>query len=387
MSTYSQDQYILSNVLASLKRGEKAAACQLEKKLNCSPEQLCSVADKWNIRGCLSAHGEFQEAYCSHSRDMQVYHWSVLRQIHDYSKACQAVDIPVLAAKGPVMRSNVYQGKLVGWRAFSDIDLFVPEEKLLLALKVFSEFGFSPVSALTERQMQSHLWSGHAIECKNAQKHMTLDLHWRLAERHFWPSLCSHNIFQRKRIIEIEGLEIPVLSLEDEILLVVLEGVKELWANGQRLFDLELLLLQRGEDSGLLEVSLKQHGLFRGYEVGKILIEQFLQTKQHHPVQYTKKSVCIARQISTLLCSEVSPDNRQIFSLQIRLRSFLKQKFEYCFARICIPHGEDWTLWNIPDRFFFLFYILKPLKTLRYVFACRKGVLWCKEEKKEYFRR
>jgi hypothetical protein len=128
--------------------------------------------------------------------------------------------IGCMLLKGSALARTVYPDE--GLRPMSDLDVLVPTSAALSACAVLEALGASPASR--PRDAPDLLWR-HASSWRLAADGELLDLHWHLLPDCCWAD-ADASFWREARRIDVAGVESFVLSWTDQLLHVVVHGVR-----------------------------------------------------------------------------------------------------------------------------------------------------------------
>lgn len=136
-------------------------------------------------------------------------------------------DVVAISIKGPVLAVTLY-GDL-GSRMFTDLDLLVAPESVPRALQVLRSMKYSPQVGWSSDQLRLHVESRNELPLRREQGGSALDVHWRLFPSHFPCSLEEVGLWERRRVVQVKGQAVEVMSREDELLYLLHHGFRHRW--------------------------------------------------------------------------------------------------------------------------------------------------------------
>jgi len=180
--------------------------------------------------------------------------------------ALRAHDCRVLVLKGGVSSCS---DMLL--RDCEDIDLLVAREDLDTALGVLGSLGYLPTMEVRTSSRGSFL--RHSGETPfHCPGRAPIDLHWEFLPR--WGSYRPDmdGVWDRARVVRVEGREIPTLSPEDALLHLSVHGGWSLWRRRLWVEDVaDLLRAHPGLDGPAVEALARGTGTLRLLAVGLLL--------------------------------------------------------------------------------------------------------------------
>lgn len=232
-------------------------------------------------------------------------------------------NISVIPIKGHSLSKYIYNSDTS--RDYGDIDLLIRKEDFLnsrelLLISKYQAFAYSRL------QFYFELFCMHSVEF-NKENGISLDLHWGLAQRFYLAPEFTNDFISNS--IENTSPEYILCSL-------AIQSAKEKWNTLGTLWDCHNLLLKFPDFE---KASLQ---LARKYGFQKLLeiTLNHVKTIEH----YTFHSISDFQIISL--------SNQTIYS-----------KFKAYFIRYFLPFNDDWKIVSLPNSFFFIYFLIKPVKS------------------------
>ena len=138
----------------------------------------------------------------------------------------EAAGIAALAYKGPVLAESLY-GNLA-LREFSDLDILVEPQSVLRAQEALLAVGYRASLELSARQQAASLRSGCELGFVSREGAIVVELHWRIAPRHFCAEPPASELLARAPWASV-GVRVRTLAPEDLLLALSLHAAKHLW--------------------------------------------------------------------------------------------------------------------------------------------------------------
>lgn len=152
----------------------------------------------------------------------------------------EAAGIPALAYKGPVLAESLY-GNLA-LRQFSDLDILVEPASVGRAQEALLGLGYRPSLELNPRQQAAYLRSGCEMGFASREGAIAVELHWRIAPRHFCAEPAASDFLARAQAVPLGGAQVRTLGPEDLLLALSLHAAKHLWQGLGWICDISELL-------------------------------------------------------------------------------------------------------------------------------------------------
>jgi hypothetical protein len=174
----------------------------------------------------------------------------------------EAAGIAALAYKGPVLAEGLY-GNLA-LREFSDLDILVEPQSVLRAQEALLGLGYRPALELSTRQQAASLRSGCELGFVSREGAIAVELHWRIAPRHFCAEPPASELLARAQWASVGGARMRTLAPEDLLLALSVHAAKHLWHGLGWICDIsELLRASPALDWAKVEGRAQKLGLRR----------------------------------------------------------------------------------------------------------------------------
>jgi putative nucleotidyltransferase-like protein len=152
----------------------------------------------------------------------------------------EAAGIAALAYKGPALAASLY-GNLA-LREFSDLDILVEPRNVLPARELLLAAGYRPMLELTPRQQAAYLKSGCELGFMGREGSVAVEIHWRIAPRHFCAEPTMEEFRARAQTVSLGGAQVRTLGPEDLLLALSLHAAKHVWRGLGWICDISELL-------------------------------------------------------------------------------------------------------------------------------------------------
>ena len=274
--------------------------------------------------------------------------------------------IQAIPFKGPTLALRAYGD--VGLRQFGDLDILVHKGDVFKVKELLAGEGFKPTPELTSTQEAALLRFDCAYNFGN-DKNVLFDVHWNFAAPYFSFEFDVDRLWERIEPMTINGRQVPGLSPEDLLLALCLHGATHFWErlgwigdvagliDRRRDIDWELLLNNATRQGSRRILSL---GLSLASDLlGASLPPEVLRTVQKDPVVKT-----LAEQVQQRLFAQDLPISGILDGalLQLRMRERRRDRLRSSLRLAATPRVYDWMFLPLPDRLFFLYYLLRPLR-------------------------
>jgi len=272
--------------------------------------------------------------------------------------------IETLATKGPALSVRCYGDP--GMRQYSDLDLVVREKDIRRATQAMLDLGYQPrfpLSAIDAKKIPGE----YAFQ--KAGTHLLVEFHTERTFRYHPRALRIEKLFARHASVNIDGRDVPTLSLEDELVLICVHGAKHFWERLMWMADVAALISSgRPPDWNRTMAAASEVGAERILRLGLRLASDVLGAEL--PAQVEANVRCdhavskLAAQIESRLAFQ---EPRGIGILQraafrVKMRGGLLAGAAYLLRLSLSPTEEDWTPGEKGNRPALLDAISRPLR-------------------------
>lgn len=157
-------------------------------------------------------------------------------------KLFDAADLPVLFLKGTSLAVLAYGS--IGLRSAKDIDMLVPRDALIPAVKCLLSNGYrrvDPPPDISDRTMQLIMPLRKDIVFRHQQATITIELHWKLFRNPY--AIEQESIFANSQVVSLTpSLELRSLGDEDLLTYLSVHGARHWWYRLKWLADVGALL-------------------------------------------------------------------------------------------------------------------------------------------------
>jgi hypothetical protein len=283
----------------------------------------------------------------------------------------------IMSFKGPALAIQAY-GNLA-LRHAGDLDLLLIEPSAVWeADRLLTEAGYIRPELnfeLTPRQKSVYLKIFHHLVYTSKGLELPIELHWRWTYNPYLFPLSIKEVWQKRELITFANTLVPTMPREDILLYLCVHGANHAWARLKYLCDIPVLmdngfsndieqLLARARQLGVL--NMVTQGFMMAHQVLNMPLPPAISAQAHPTVQ---RLVNVAQQV--LREDESYWNNKKplalvkkparvlrVFNYSFKLRPALKYKLYYLYLRS--TSYLDWSLIRIPDRLFFLYWVLRP---------------------------
>lgn len=271
--------------------------------------------------------------------------------------------------KGPALACQVYGDLRL--RSFIDLDILVRRIDVPKVRDLLAENGYQPRIAMTAGKQRAILRS-ECDEVFTGTNSRIIEIHWAITPPFFSFQLNTDDLFARSTTIELLGKQVLAPTPEDLLLILSVNGTKDMWSRLEFICRVAELLLRypeiswqstfkRARELGADRMLLL--GLFLANRLlGANLPEEVLQR-----VQRTKILWSMANQVCERLFvrPEGVPGRFELTRFRLRSRERVRDRISYCFKRALSPTYKDLETVSLPSSLEFLYPLVRPFRLIR----------------------
>jgi hypothetical protein len=293
-------------------------------------------------------------------------------------EALGGVGVPVIAYKGPALAHQIYGD--VSLRSFVDLDVLVTPEDFLRARAALAGLGYAARARMTALQEQA-LLRGECDQTLVGKPGLIVELHWAVAPPHLSFALATKELLDRSRPLDLEGTQVRVPCPEDLVLLLAMNGAKDVWRSLEPIVLLTGLMVRReGLDWGQVHAVARRLGAERMVALALWLAVDLLEAPPPPELAATiardVRLSALARSAKQHLLGERPPPAGELSTVlfRCRLRERWSDRVRQCVLRAAMPTVADCAGFPLPPRLWMLASIVRPFRMVRLALARGKKV-------------
>jgi len=280
-------------------------------------------------------------------------------------KAFEKEGISVIALKGPVLAFQLFGD--VGMRNSWDLDILVKPEFLAKAAEILKRLNYRNLflkNDLTPKQWKYSI--NHFHHFSFFDQNNCVELHWRLMHLEHLTDLTNDDLWFQPKQIEMAGEVINVLNDRCEFAHLAAHGASHSFFRLGWLYDLKVFRQLHKNDFEMLYHDLESKGCV-----------SLIQTAYAcSAIAFGEAEMPIARSRQSFLDHFVKivryPESKN-FKMVI-LREYLGKimlvkgwRKKIKILQIISTSPKDWDMLKLPDKLFFLYFVLRPFLVLKRV--------------------
>jgi hypothetical protein len=283
--------------------------------------------------------------------------------------------IPVVPYKGPLLGHLLYGDFAL--RPCIDLDFLVRRSEAQRAKALLFQQGYQPIRQLTQRQERATSRAEIHYELVRKDPEIAVDLHWRLLPDYACIRFDSDALLARAEKVSVAGVTVRTFRPEDQLLILSAHAAKHygerfIWFNDFA----QLIKLHPDMDWPWVLAEAGRLGIQRILRVCLRLAERLLGVDLPDRVRDDLRTdpaadplaARVLRSFWTVPLDGASWAEKIRGSLLVRER--WKDRAGYLLGLTWVyltPTSNDWETVRLPERLFFLHYVLRPFRiSLKY---------------------
>lgn len=264
-------------------------------------------------------------------------------------------------------------------RIFSDLDILVDKEDVLVAKDLLISKGYTPTMKLAPFQDRALLDRGDHYSLFHSKTGTYVEVHWSLLPLVYSVTF-DDGLWDRLMKVSLDGASVRSLSSEDLILFLSVHATKHGWSHLMMVSDLAGLI--EGEDIDWDFVGLKagEMRIRRILHIGLLLSQKLFGTAIPEPIATEaardKEALKFIAEISKSLFDESGPRRFIVKPLVwSRTREGASDRFRFYFRYLRIlvtPSSLDYDLIDLPKPLSPLYWVVRPIR-LFWVYGLKGG--------------
>jgi hypothetical protein len=278
----------------------------------------------------------------------------------------QQADIEVLVTKGPPLAVRCYGD--AGMRQYGDLDLIVRESDIKRATQAMLGFAYRPRVSLAAIEAKK---TPGEYAFRKSGTDLLVEFHTERTLRYHPRPLRIDKLFARSDSITMDGRAVPVLSLEDELVLICIHGAKHFWERLMWIADVAALVSMQPMDWDRVLAVANEVGAQRILHLGLRLAADLLGAElPAHLKAAVQSDRAVARLASQIERCFVHPELHEMGIVQraafrIQMGGSFFPGLAYLLRLSLTPTEEDWAPGKEGNRRTFVDAISRPFRLAR----------------------
>ncbi|HWP47151.1 MAG TPA: nucleotidyltransferase family protein [Candidatus Limnocylindrales bacterium] len=279
--------------------------------------------------------------------------------------------ITAIPYKGPILALSAY-GNLA-FRHFDDLDILIRKQDILKAKDLLISQGYRPKYPFFSTREEAYLEFHRQLPFTRDDGIGVVELHTATTQKYLsFPD--PESLWSRLTPVSFQGTQVLTLSSEDLLLILCIHGAKHLWERIGWICDIaELIRTHPDIDWEWTLEQARTLGGERALLLGLYLATDLLGTSLPQEISQKLSDPVVknlARRLSNKLLQKSNPRpgifEPSLFQpLYLQMRERLQDRVRYglYLPYLAItPTREDHQFLPLPASFFFLYYLIRPIR-------------------------
>jgi hypothetical protein len=338
---------------------------------------LLELAEEHSVQGILAKRlqdlefagvpAAAREKLRARMRAQHLFTLSMTAELFRVLEDFAATGVEAIVIKGPVTSVVAYGDPAM--RGFGDLDLLLRQKDIARASNRMQAQGFEaevPDSAIVAEKVPGE------YVFKRPSTNRMVEIHTEQTFRYYPNGMPIEEIFRRKRMIPLEGREVPALSLADELVFHCIHGAKDFWERLMWVCDVAAIAHHHPEVRWQeTQRAAAEAGAVRMLHVGVLLGNAVLGA----PLPPAITAVIERDRVAAKLCKEIqswlpfgggAPSSLRHRALyRMRMAGGGVSGVTYLARLSLSPTEEDWKHGAQQNRSWFLDAVRRPFRLIR----------------------
>jgi putative nucleotidyltransferase-like protein len=277
-----------------------------------------------------------------------------------------AAAVEALVIKGPVLSERCYGDP--GLRQYGDLDLIVRDADIQRSTELMLNLGYEASVPLTA--IQAKKIPGEYVFRQTSTK-LLVEFHTELTFRYHPRPLPLEKLFKRQARVNIDSHLVPVLSPEDELLLICIHGAKHFWEQLSYIADVAAFVSVQKLDWARVQSAAAEVGGERMLYVGLRLAADVLGASLPENVSALVRSDQVVGRLAGRImrwlpaAGSAPPGIFERAMFRVRMRGGILSGVAYLLRLSFSPTEEDWVEGAENKRHWFLDALGRPFRLAR----------------------
>lgn len=275
--------------------------------------------------------------------------------------------ITAVSFKGPMQAERLYGDATL--REFADLDVLIAPEQAEAADGVIRDAGYEPSIQIGSNQQKLYMRSECDRTYLRRDPETHLELHWALTPPYFGIDLRAADLIARSRPASLDGHITKALSREDLLLVLCVNGAKEMWEKLEWVTAVATLLeAERQPDWALIREITRRTRTRRILLIGLGLAQQVFGAEVPADLITALSKDRTAQRLVAEAHSWLFADHfrgltaYQLTRFRLAAREHWHDRFNYGWRRLLTPTHEDLAVVRLPRGFSSGYYLIRPLR-------------------------
>lgn len=280
--------------------------------------------------------------------------------------ALKSAGIDALAFKGPILGQLAYED--IGLRQTGDLDILIHLSDFHRAAYVLSGLAYNMGLELTSTQAKARLRYHCEILFRHEDLFSVVDLHWAITPTTFPLALTADDFLANRKVVCLAGHIIETFSDEDLVLYLSVNAAKDYFRILERITTIAEFIRSHSELSWA-DIRSKA----RAARAERILCLALMLVESLYKLPVAPEFADLAGSTdlkesarmlqANLLTNTAVPNQFQAFRWHLHFMS-KRDAYLSLLRAIFVPTLADWEAVSVPDAFYPVYYLLRPIRLL-----------------------
>lgn len=289
----------------------------------------------------------------------------LMGELREILKQFDAHGVSGIPFKGPLLAIDVYGDPAL--RSFGDLDILVRKEDLPAARQILATRGYLRAQTLTSGQQAALYRSGHEdVFVRDGE--FVVELQWQPAKAVFQISVDLAAWWARAENRCLAGRPVRTLARDDLLLLLCVHGSRHAWERLTWICDVaETIRNSPHLNWGAVVSQASESRLSRSVRLGLYLAEHLLDAPVPDSVSRWIRQDATVPRLAEVVCTQLFAGRStpaHYLRLQFGLRETLMDRIRLGYHSAFTPTHDDWAYVRLPDPFYRLYYVIRPVRLL-----------------------
>ena len=287
-------------------------------------------------------------AVCRQLQDAQrsqiIFTLSLTAELFRVLERFASLGIEILLTKGPALAARCYGDP--GSRQYSDLDFVARNADMRRATETMMALGYE--SKVPIKSIEAGKFPGEYVFVRSDTKLM-IEFHTEKTFRYHPRPIAVENLFLRCASVRFDGREVPVLSVEDELMLISIHAAKHFWTRLMWVADVAALISEQNVDWNRAISAAREVSAERMLRIALLLAVNVLGARVPVKIKSFLRSDSAAIRIAARIARRLPLGESAAFGIferaafRVRMRGGLLQGPAYLLRLSLSPTEEDWV--------------------------------------------
>jgi hypothetical protein len=292
------------------------------------------------------------------------------RELLELLELFETNGVGVIPYKGPAVAVQVYRDLRL--RGFLDLDILIRRDDLDRVRDLIIARGYKSQIEMTAAKQRAIFRSECDQVFTRRDGQIVLEVHWAITPPFFSFALDADRLFQRSVRMDMLGKNVLALSPEDLLLILCVNGTKDIWGRLEISCCVAELLRNNPHLrwTKMLEEARRlgaERMLLLGLYLARDLFQAPLPGAVTDCIARLPKLRTMAQKVYRRIFDnpEPQPTLFELTMFRLHCRERFRDRLNYCIRRVLTPTYQDVEVLQLPSSLEFLYPLLRPLKLIR----------------------